>query len=59
MESTFFRGNDAQNFKKPKNTCECDGSCINVKWAPFGVKVDACSEDYYFISFWGQRFYSR
>jgi len=57
MESQFFRGNDPVNFKKPKGTCDCDGSCINVKWVPFGVKVDACSDDYYFISFWGQRFY--
>jgi hypothetical protein len=60
MESRFFRGNDSENFKKPKENkedCHCDGSCINVKWAPFGVKVDACADDYYFISFWGQRFY--
>lgn len=57
MESSFFRGNDIENFKKIKDGCECDGSCINVKWVPFGVTVDACSEDYYFISFWGQRFY--
>lgn len=57
MESSFFRGNDTQNFKKPKNTCDCDGSCMNVKWVPFGAKVDACAKDYYFISFWGQRFY--
>ncbi|HAU65723.1 MAG: hypothetical protein UT30_C0007G0003 [Candidatus Uhrbacteria bacterium GW2011_GWF2_39_13] len=57
MESKFFRGNDAENFKKPKNTCDCDGSCLNVRWVPFGANVDACAEDYYFISFWGQRFY--
>lgn len=57
IESRFFRNNDEENFKKPKNTCECDGSCKNVKWVPFGVIVDACAEDYYFISFWGQRFY--
>lgn len=57
MESSFFRGNDEQNFKKPINTDGCDGSCLNVKWVPFGVKVDANAEDYYFISFLGQRFY--
>jgi len=57
MESSFFRGNDTENFKKPKNTCDCDGSCLNVKWVPFGAKVDACADDYYFISFWGQKFY--
>lgn len=63
MESRFFRARytdrsrDAENFKKPKGTCGCDGSCLNVKWRPFGVKVDACARDYYFISFWGQRFY--
>ena len=57
MENSFFRGNDSENFKKPKGNCDCDGSCINVKWVPFGAKVDACSEDYYFISFLGQRFY--
>ncbi|MFA6549945.1 MAG: hypothetical protein WCT36_01150 [Candidatus Gracilibacteria bacterium] len=57
MENRFFRGNDEENFKKQKNTCDCDGSCLNVKWVPFGVKVDACAEDYYFVSFWGQRFY--
>jgi len=56
MESSFFRGNDS-NFKKPKSTCDCDGSCLNVKWAPFGAKVNDCSEDYYFISFWGKIFY--
>ncbi len=56
-ENRFFQGNDAQNFKKPKASCNCDGSCLNVKWVPFGAKVDACSEDYYFISFWGQKFY--
>ncbi|KKQ72012.1 MAG: hypothetical protein UT33_C0007G0100 [Candidatus Peregrinibacteria bacterium GW2011_GWC2_39_14] len=57
MENSFFQGNDSKNFKKTKSTCDCDGSCLNVKWTPFGAKVDACSEDYYFISFWGQRFY--
>ena len=57
MESRFFRGNDEENFKKPKNTCDCDGSCLNVEWKPFGAKVDACAEDYYFISFFGKRFY--
>ncbi len=57
MESKFFRNNNEINFQKPKNTCECDGNCINVKWVPFGVKVDACAEDWYFISFWMQRFH--
>ncbi|HBU06775.1 MAG TPA: hypothetical protein DEB09_01700 [Candidatus Magasanikbacteria bacterium] len=56
-ENNFFRGNDNENFKKSKNTCDCDGSCLNIKWLPFGAKVDACANDYYYISFWGQRFY--
>ncbi|MBP9695298.1 MAG: hypothetical protein KBD73_02755 [Candidatus Magasanikbacteria bacterium] len=56
---SFYRKHrsDLQNFKKIKNTCDCDGSCLDVQWVPFGVKVDNCSEDYYFISFLGQRFY--
>lgn len=57
MESKFFRGRETEVFKKPKQTCDCDGSCLGVQWVPFGAKVDACAEDYYFISFWGQRFY--
>ncbi len=56
-ESNFFRRNDSENFKIIKDNCDCDGSCLNVQWVPFGAKVDACSEDYYFISFWGQKFY--
>lgn len=58
---SFYRehSSDLQNFKRLKNrdTCGCDGSCLNVQWVPFGVKVDNCSKDYFFISFWGQRFY--
>jgi len=68
LESRFFKGRDDVNFQKIKPQCNkyvreikgellCDGSCTVVKWVPFGVKVDSCSEDYYFISFWGQRYY--
>jgi hypothetical protein len=46
-------------FKKHLPECRrlCDGSCYRVKWVPFGVKVSACTADYYFVSFWGQKFY--
>jgi hypothetical protein len=59
LERSFFRGNEDEIFKDFDEDCKgtCDGSCYDVKWAPFGVVVDACSKDYYFVSFWGQEFY--
>lgn len=57
LESEFFRAPDEQLFNKIKADCECDGSCQQVHWAPFGAKVDACSKDFYYLTFWGQRFY--
>ncbi len=59
LESRFFRGREAEIFKNLIDDCKikCDGSCYKIDWVPFGIRVSACSEDYYFISFWGQRFY--
>ncbi len=50
-------GIDEAFFKRSKDGCTCDGSCINVRWAPFGAVVDACSYDYYYVTFWGQKWY--
>lgn len=59
IESDFFQGKEVNLFQKPIESCKdsCDGSCYRVKWVPFGVRVSACSEDWYFVTFWGQRFH--
>ncbi|MBP9761277.1 MAG: hypothetical protein KBD15_03505 [Candidatus Magasanikbacteria bacterium] len=56
-ESPFFKPRFADRFYQPKADCDCDGSCLAVSWVPFGAKVDACSEDYYIVTFWGQHIY--
>ena len=62
IESDFFRpAKTSQSqqdlFQHLKADCDCDGSCIDVHWAPFGAIVDSCSYDYYYVTFWGQHIY--
>jgi len=57
LESRFFSQSDDSIFEAPGSTCECDGSCKSLKWAPFGAKVSACSMDVYYITFLGQPFH--
>ncbi len=59
LESRFFRGREAEIFSKFDDDCRsgCDGSCYKIKWVPFGVKVNACSIDYYYVPFYGGEFY--
>ncbi len=59
VESRFFNGRENEIFKYPIEGCKktCDGSCYKIEWVPFGVRVSACSEDSYFVSFWRQKFY--